>query len=490
MPDNIIYNTIPTDIRTPGQYVEIDNLRAQTGLPSLTRRILVMGNLLPSAQAEPLTLYRVNSGDEGARLFGRGSVLHEMLRLVRNANRTSDVWAIGVEDLSAGVAATKTITVTGPASTAGTIALYINGQKLSIGVAAGDAASAVATAIAAVVNAYGNGPVTAAAADDVVTLTARHKGAFTQGIGVLVNFYDDEVLPSGLVLDIADGVGGTGNPDAADVLASISDEWFYTVITPWSDAANMALCEAEFDSRFGGMDMRTGHLFTGIAGTHAALTTYGSARNNEHSTFIGVKNPPQAPYLWGAVLAAVSEFSGAIDPARPLQTLDLPGLLAPRPKDRFRREERNLLLHDGCSTFTVSQDGIVQIERVVTTYQTNAWGIEDVSYLDVETVWTADYMRYAFRVAVAMNFPRHKLADDGTDFDPSQPIATPSMIAGVILATGKDLEKAGLLENFEEFKKALRVVRSMVDRNRVNAVIPPDLVNQFRVFAGSIQFIL
>ena len=167
---------------------------------------------------------------------------------------------------------------------------------------------------------------------------------------------------------------GTGNPDVADVVAAISDEWFYTIISPWSDSANMAIIEAELDSRFGGMDMRTGHLFTGVAGTHAQLTTYGSARNNEHSSFIGVKNPPQAPYLWAAVHGAVVEFNGAIDPARPFQTLDLPGLLPPSPKDRFRREERNLLLHDGCSTFTVSQDGIVQIERVVTTYQTNAWG--------------------------------------------------------------------------------------------------------------------
>ena len=190
-----------------------------------------------------------------------------MLRLARAANKTSDIWALGVEDLAAGVAATKTVTVTGPAAAAGTIALYINGQKLSVGVAAGDTATAVATAIAAVVNGYQNGPVTAAAAAGVVTLTARHKGAFTQGIGVLVNFYDDEALPAGLALEIANGVTGTGNPDAADVVAAISDEWFYTIISPWSDSANMAIIEAELDSRFGGMDMRTGHVFTGMAGT-------------------------------------------------------------------------------------------------------------------------------------------------------------------------------------------------------------------------------
>ena len=242
MPDNIIFNTIPTDIRTPGQYVEIDNSKALRGLPSLNRRILVVGNKLPTGTAA-LTLYRVNSGDEGATLFGRGSVLHEMLRLARTANKTSDIWALSVEDLAAGVAATKTITVTGPAAAAGTIALYINGQKLSIGVAAGDTASVVATAIVAVVDGYLNGPVKATAVAGVVTLTARHKGAFTQGIGVLVNFYDDESLPAGLTLEIANGVVGTGNPDVADVVAAISDEWFYTIISPWSDSANMAIIE-------------------------------------------------------------------------------------------------------------------------------------------------------------------------------------------------------------------------------------------------------
>ena len=80
MPDNIIFNTIPTDIRTPGQYVEIDNskaLRAAVAQPPHPGG----GQQPPTGTAAPLTLYRVNSGDEGATLFGRGSVLHEMLRL-------------------------------------------------------------------------------------------------------------------------------------------------------------------------------------------------------------------------------------------------------------------------------------------------------------------------------------------------------------------------------------------------------------------------
>ncbi len=44
------------------------------------------------------------------------------------------------------------------------------------------------------------------------------------------------------------------------------------------------------------------------------------------------------------------------------------------------------------------------------------------------------------------------------------------------------------MENFDQFKNDLIVVRSDADPNRVNAVIPPDVVNQFRVFAAAVQF--
>ena len=165
-------------------------------------------------------------------------------------------------------------------------------------------------------------------------------------------------------------------------------------------------------------------------------------------------------------------------------------MLPPALGERFTRQERDLLLRDGISTFTVDQGGNVLVERVITTYQVNAAGIEDVSYLDLETKWTVDYMRFAFRARIGLRFPRHKLADDGTSFAPGQAIATPSVIKGELLDVARQLELAGILEGFDQFKRDLIVQRSQVDRNRVNAILPPDVVNQFRVFAAAVQFIL
>lgn len=490
MPDNITFNTIPIDIRTPGQYIEIDNSKAVRGLPSMNRRILVIGNKLPAGSAPAGALRRINAGSEAAGYFGRGSVLHEMLVAARNANKESDIMAVALDDLVAGAQATKTVTVAGPATGSGVIPLYVNGQRLQVGVTTGDAAATIATAVAATVNAFLDGPMTAGAAAAVATLTARHKGVFGSDIDVRVNYYPDDVLPAGVTVTVADGAAGAGNPDVAAALAAISLESFYTIITPYTDTANIVKLETEFNSRWGGMDMRTGHLFGALRGTQSALATLGAARNSPHDSFIGVRSSPTPIYVWAAVYAAVAEFNGAIDPARPFQTLPLPGVLPPALADRFTGQERNLLLRDGISTFTVDQGGNVLLERVVTTYQTNAYGIDDVSYLDLETKWTVDYMRYAFRARIALRFPRHKLADDGTQFAPGQAIVTPLMIRGELIDVARELELAGILEGFEQFKKDLIVVRSISDRNRVNAILPPDAVNQFRVFAASVQFIL
>lgn len=490
MPDNITFNTIPIDVRTPGQYVEIDNSKALRGLPAMNRRMLFIGNKLAVGTAAANSLQRINSASEAAGLFGRGSVLHEMVTAARAANKESDMWAIALDDLGAGVQATYTLTVTVTTAQPGTLPLYINGNRLNVGVALNDTPTVIATAIAAAVNAVNTLPVTAASAAGVVTLTARHKGQFTGDIDVRTVYYPDDVLPTGVTVVVANGVAGAGNPDVATALAAISLESFYTVVTPYTDTSNIVKLETELASRWGGMDMRTGHLFGAIRGTHGALTTAGAARNSPHSTFVGVKSAPTPVYQWAAVFAAVCEFNGAIDPARPFQTLALPGVMPPALGDRFTRQERDLLLRDGISTFMVDQGGNVLIERVVTTYQTNAYGIDDVSYLDLETKWTVDYMRYAFRARIALRFPRHKLADDGTNFAPGQAIATPAVIKSELLDVARQLELAGVLEGFSQFKADLIVVRSQVDRNRVNCILPPDVVNQFRVFAASVQFIL
>ncbi|OHD24768.1 MAG: hypothetical protein A2Y38_07740 [Spirochaetes bacterium GWB1_59_5] len=168
----------------------------------------------------------------------------------------------------------------------------------------------------------------------------------------------------------------------------------------------------------------------------------------------------------------------------------LTGLMPVAEGVRRTAEERGLLLYDGIATHTVDAGGLVRIEREITMYQQNAFGVEDVSYLDVNTPATLSYLRYSLRARITQKYPRHKLADDGTAFGPGQAIVTPNTIRAELVALFQDWERAGLVENIEQFKAELVVERDAADRNRINVLAPPDLVNQFRIFAAQIQFIL
>ena len=57
-----------------------------------------------------------------------------------------------------------------------------------------------------------------------------------------------------------------------------------------------------------------------------------------------------------------------------------------------------------------------------------------------------------------------------------------------LLEVALDWVAAGLMENFDLFKETLSVVRPSGDRNRLDALSHPDIVNQFRIFAELIQF--
>ena len=65
---------------------------------------------------------------------------------------------------------------------------------------------------------------------------------------------------------------------------------------------------------------------------------------------------------------------------------------------------------------------------------------------------------------------------------------TPSVIRGEIIAQYQRMEETGIVENSDEFKKALIVERDTKDPNRINVLLPPDLVNGLRVFAVLAQF--
>lgn len=483
---SITFNDIPGRVRVPGVYLEVDNSEATANPSTVAQRVLVIGTRLASGTAAANTLQRIVSNAQADAAFGRGSQLAQMVSAFRKANTETPLYAIALNEPAGGVAATGTITVTGPATAAGTLTLYVAGMRLQIGVDLGDVAATIATAIAGAINANADLPVTAAAAAAVVTLTARHKGVVGNGIDLRDSYQLGEARPAGVGLTYALTSGGTGTPDIAALIAALPDQQYTTFCLGHSDTNTLAAVQAELASRWDGLRMIEGHAIAVAIGTQAELTTLGESFNDEHITLMGVSRAPDPTWVWAATIAAVDATEA--DPARPRQTLALPGLRAPAEAARFNWEERNTLLYSGISTFEVDSVGTVRIERLITLYREDATGEQDESYLDLETMRTLIYIRYYYRTNVAARYPRHKLADDGAVYDTDQAVVTPSEFQGYLLSLYAQLVSAVICEDYDAFKASLVVERDTADRNRLNTLMQPNLVNQARVFATKIQF--
>ena len=198
------------------------------------------------------------------------------------------------------------------------------------------------------------------------------------------------------------------------------------------------------------------------------------------------KNPNPTWIIAGAVLGRAAAYF-SIDPARPLQTGPLNEIMATPLESRFGFNEQNTLLSHGIATMYVTS-GTVMIQRCITTYQVNSFGDPDNSYLDTTTMFTLAEIITRLKTAITSKYPRHKLANDGTRFGPGQAIVTPSVIRSELIAQYASMETIGLVENAELFAKYLIVERDSDDPNRINVLLPPDLVNQLRIFALQAQF--
>lgn len=486
----ISFDAIPSTQRVPFVYVEISNENAVQGAVIQPYKLLIMGQRLTAGTVAASVPTRVTSASQGKTYFGAGSMLAHMVEASMKVNNFTETWAVALADDPAGVAATGKIGFTGPATAGGTLYLYIGGRRLTVGVNAADAATAIATAVAAAINANTDLPVTAAASTSDVNLTARHKGATGNDIDIRFNYNTGEAFPAGVVAAITALSGGTSNPDIAAAIAALGDVQYNVIAFPYTDAVSLTAIETELAERWGPMRQIEGFACAAARSNHSGLGTLGDSRNSPHVSIMGAYGIPNSPWEVAASVAGTVAYYGNIDPARQFKTLPLTGILPPAQADRFTLEERNLLLYDGISTFNVDAGGVVRLERVITTYKTNAAGADDPSYLDAMTPMLLGYLRYDFRNYILRKYPRHKLANDGTRYGAGQAIITPKVGKAEAVARFRLWEDMGLVENADQFKRDLICERNVADPNRLDWLLSPDIINNFVVGGVKIAFLL
>ncbi|EJK5816407.1 phage tail sheath subtilisin-like domain-containing protein [Salmonella enterica] len=497
------FNEIQSDNRIPLVEIEFDNSMAVVGTPAPHQRVLMFGQAnLKDGKADGTgqldTPVRITRDAQAVSLFGRGSMLAWMVKEFIAINPDTELYVIA-QGAGTGNADAGSLTLSGTATGDGVLSVYVGGRRYQVAVAGGQKGKALADRLAALINADRDAPFTAvsaapAGADvgadaSVVSLTARFISECAAH-DIRLNYYDGETTPDGLTVVITSPAAKAANPDITRSVANMGERQYNYVVMPYKDQANLNVLSAELLKRWGPVKMSDGAVWMAHTGTQGEITAFGESRNDFLFTCSAVPKAPEPDYIWAASVCATCAPSLSTDPARPLQTLAVSSRLAPQSADRLTREERNLLLHGGIATVTVAAGDVVQIERQVTMYRVNKYGDPDPSYLDVETIYTLSYLRYSLRTFVTQRFPRHKLADDDTPVAPGQPIVTPKIMSLQLIALGEEWVDQGLVENLDTFKENLLVERNASNRNRLDVLCTPDLVNQFRFFAAQIRFIL
>jgi phage tail sheath gpL-like len=402
-------------ILVPGVFVTVDNSIANTALGGPFKTV-IFGQKTAGGTATAETLVQVFSEADAKEKFGVGSILANMFSEWFKNNASNEVYAIALDD-AVGTSNTATFTITGTASATGTIYAYINGVRVMASVASGDTATVVGDSLEAAINANVDLPVTASNSTGTVTITYKNDGTIGNQLDARLNVNEGESTPAGLTNVAAVQSIGATDPDINDAIAALPDEVFNLIVNPYTDATSLTALDTELTRRWGNTVQLDGHAINAFGGTSSAVVTKGDALNSEHFTFMDSgKSTMVPPYLVAPEVGGRMAFSADADPARPFRTLQITGMVGDDPSDRRTFTEKQSILSAGIGTHNVQNDSTVVVDRLVTTYKTNAVGAVDTSYQNTNTMFNLSFMRQSFKTRMLSLYPRHKLADDGTAF--------------------------------------------------------------------------
>jgi len=480
---------VPNNIVIPFVGVSFDSARAVSGPSTMPVKLAVIGQKLAAGTGTANTLYLVSSADEVAVLGGFGSMIHRQAIKSFKNNKVTSTYIIMLDDAGTATPATQVITVSGTATAVGEVAIYIAGERIAVGVEVGDDLDAFGANAVIAINAITDLQVTAAYAGGDITLTCRNGGIAAGDLDVRLNAGSGEATPAGLVVAVGTYAAGTVDPDVQDALDAIGDTWINVGTQPYTDDTSMTAVEEHATAEADVLVQRDGEWYQAKRATRAEMITFGEDgnRNNQFMSTLPAYKRMESTYEIAAAVAAVTALSIEDDPAVPLHRIPLVGLTALASGDAWTFVERNQLALAGIATFT--DDLSVQTEATVTMYLKNSAGASDIAYQQQNTVFQLMRLRYRFVNRIVTRYPNAKLSSDVREItDSTQQVMTPQVAQAEAIAWFKAEQRDKQVENLEQFKRDLVVQRDPTNPNRMNWLLPPDLINQFIVGSGVMQF--
>ena len=487
----ITFNNVPGNTLVPFSWFEFNS----GGTPYAgASQVQIVGQMTSAGIAPAGLPYGpIQSVADAIKQFGLGSMLVSMYVAAQLNAPTQEIWALPLAD-PAGAKASGSVLFTAP-GVAGAALLAIMGRLVTWQVNAADDSAQITTNAVAAVNAL-NLPIVGSvdgSTTNKMDLTAVHVGALGNNIDIALVTNQPNVLAAANAT-ITAMTGGSGVPSLTTPLANCGTLPFDWIASPYSDSTSLGAFQTFLNDaagRWSSSEELYGHHTSVALGNLSTLAGIGAGRNNQHECVMGWQSFRTPPWEIAAALAGaeVSNLSTPPNLSVPMQGIVLQGVLPPYDRTKWWQvSDRQALYSSGIAAFTVNSSGQVVIDRMVTTYKTNAENAPDATFMDIETMAQGMYALRYLRSAVQTQLGRKAFAAENP-FNVST-IVTPKDVGNVLIHAYNDLVALGVTQDGPDFANQLVVQQNATNPNRCDAYLPLEFVNQLRIFAANVTAFL
>jgi len=507
MTASIVLTGIGAGYPNPGVYVEV-NYAQGNALPGTgTYSILILANKTSAGSGTadtviygPDTPVPLQSEQDMINIGGPGSEAHRCFRAmasVLGAGSTIPVYWLFVGE-SAGTAASKNITLTGAASGAGNLRVYVGGgftpgeEYVDVVISSGDTADAIKSAAITAINTRTFWPVTASSGGvGIITLTAKQKGprgndimvqcAITNGITTSVDTTTRTPLASGATAD-----------SNATALTTISGQRYFYIGSAANDATQFgAIGSALGTQALPGNGIRQ-HALAGFSGTLANANTLSTTLNNARC---GVAWQDLSDFTPAEIMAhtlAVIALEEAGKLPRPRHNFSLFGqsadtqskwkLRAPRSAVTPTPTEIQSALNNGTSPIASNRNGSSFLVKLVTTRSLNGSNA-DYRVRDWHRATGPDFFADDLSAQVIARYQGKDIEDDPPADQPPLPQNNNAVNSRGFKDTVFEMidfhNDNGNAKNVSSIKAGTQVQRETTPTNRMSARVPWQSVDIF-----------
>lgn len=501
------FTQIPDSLLVPGMYQEIDNSLA--GTREEPKKILLIGSFNSiTGTAKDGVIERVTSTIKAYEKFGYGSNLSIMAENFLAVNKENELYALPV--LYDGIAFSQKYKVELKEATTGNIKIKVNTNEMTVSVVKDDTAESIAGKITASVNSVLNLPITATVdkketqettqpegdgeqitttkTEIFVIFTAISKGDF----GIIFNIESDT---SKIALTSSEKTDASDSPITTwkKYFEAMGETRYNYIINSFNDANTLKSFAEELESRYSALRQIGGRMFVYLKGDIGDTSEENSIIgrtlkiNSPHIVVIPILNTAELPIVFLTRISAVAITSLIKDPASNTWGIEVSGISADKP---LNFDERQALLKGGVATYTLNNSGTVLIERLVTSYTTNAEGERDTSYLDIQVVETVDAIRSYINTEAKRKFKGWKLASTTETFGAGAKVMNAEVWKSFLceLYQSVFIAEKQWAQDFNSYKDSLTAQVKSGTKTWLEYTHQPNLIGQFYIGTGLNQF--